>query len=86
MIGLTKQTPKNLNQFFQLLFRKRQQYKDKDAGVQIGSVDYLSEPAGTPKKVPFFYTQNMEIGFICDESLLFKQHYLWQYVQLLHNR
>ena len=64
MIGLTKQTPKNLNQFFQLLFRKRQQYKDKDAGVQIGSVDYLSEPAGTPKKVPFFYTQNMEIGFI----------------------
>jgi hypothetical protein len=31
MIGLTKQTPKNLNQFFQLLFRKRQQYKYKNA-------------------------------------------------------
>ena len=26
------------------------------------------------------------LGAICDESPLFKQHYLWQYVQLLHNR
>ena len=28
----------------------------------------------------------MRLGSISYESPLFKQHYLWQYVQLLHNR
>ena len=32
------------------------------------------------------YIINHQEGSICDESPLFKQHYLWQYVQLLHNR
>lgn len=28
----------------------------------------------------------ISLGAICNELPLFKQHYLWQYVQLLHNR